>query len=81
MDSSLTGRKYMPNIHTITTAEELKTRIKADVSVTVPLEGIAIEASSSYLRSVETSKTSKLRSYRSLKRSFKMIPSELMLST
>ena len=58
MDSSLTGRKYMPNIHTITTSEELKTRIKADVSVTVPLEGIAIEASNSYLRSVKTSDTS-----------------------
>ena len=58
MDSSLTGRKYMPNIHTITTSEELKTRIKVDVSVTVPLEGIAIEASSSYLRSVKTSDTS-----------------------
>ena len=61
MDSSLTGRKYMPNIHTITTSEELKARIKADVSVTVPLEAIAIEASSSYLRSVETSKTSLLQ--------------------
>ena len=58
VDSSLTGRKYMPNIHTITTSEELKARIKADVSVTVPLEGIAIEASSSYLRSVKTSDTS-----------------------
>ena len=58
LDSSLTGRKYMPNIHTITTSEELKTRIKADVSVTVPLEGIALEASSSYLRSVKTSNTS-----------------------
>ena len=58
MDSSLTGRKYMPNIHTITTSEELKTRIKADVSVTVPLEGIATEASSSFLRSVKTSDTS-----------------------
>lgn len=58
LNSSLTGRKYMPNIHTITTSEELKARIKADVSVTVPLEGVAIEASSSYLRSVKTSDTS-----------------------
>ena len=58
LDSSLTGRKHMPNIHTITTSDELKARIKADVSVTVPLEGVAIEASSSYLRSVKTSDTS-----------------------
>lgn len=58
VDSSLTGRKYMPNIHTITTSEDLKARIKADVSVTVPLEGIAIEASNSYLRTLKTSDTS-----------------------
>lgn len=52
------GRKHMPKMHTITTSEELKTRIKADVSVTVPIQGIAIESSSSYLRSVKTSDTS-----------------------
>ena len=57
MDPSITGRKYTPNMHTITTSEELKTRIKADVSVTIPLEGIAIEASNIYLRSVKTSDT------------------------
>ncbi|KAL8882272.1 MAG: hypothetical protein Q9198_000703 [Flavoplaca austrocitrina] len=45
-------------MHTITTSEELKTRIKADVSATVPLEGIAIESTSSYLRSMKTSDTS-----------------------
>ena len=44
-------------MHTITTSEELKSRIKADVSATVPLEGVAIESTSSYLRTVETSKT------------------------
>ena len=48
----------MPNIHTITTSEELRTRIKADVSATIPLEGIAIESTNSYLRSVKTSETS-----------------------
>ncbi|KAL8686896.1 MAG: hypothetical protein Q9218_006784 [Villophora microphyllina] len=58
LDPSLTGRKYIPNMHTITTSEELKARIKADVSATLPLEGIAIEATSSYLRSVKTSETS-----------------------
>ncbi|KAL8834529.1 MAG: hypothetical protein Q9170_003711 [Blastenia crenularia] len=58
LDPSVTGRKYMPNMHTITTSEELKSRIKADVSATVPLEGIAIESTSSYLRSVKTSDTS-----------------------
>ncbi|KAL8848497.1 MAG: hypothetical protein Q9221_006499 [Calogaya cf. arnoldii] len=38
--------------------EELKTRIKADVSATIPIEGIAVESTSSYLRSVKTSDTS-----------------------
>ncbi|KAI4275065.1 MAG: hypothetical protein LQ337_003476 [Flavoplaca oasis] len=57
-DPSVTGRKYIPNMHTITTSEELKTRIKADVSATVPLEGIAIESINSYLRSVKMSDTS-----------------------
>ncbi|MCJ1396857.1 hypothetical protein MMC11_000047 [Xylographa trunciseda] len=56
--SSSTDRKYTPNIHTITTSEELKSRIKADVNATIPLEGAKIEATSSYLRSVQTSKTS-----------------------
>ncbi|KAL9629070.1 MAG: hypothetical protein Q9204_005488 [Flavoplaca sp. TL-2023a] len=37
VDPSVTGRKYIPNMHTITTSEELKTRIKANVSATVPL--------------------------------------------
>ena len=45
-------------MHTITTSEELKTRIRADVSATVPLEGIAIESTNSYLRSVKRSDTS-----------------------
>ena len=48
----------MPNIHTITTSEELRTRIKAEVSVTIPLEGLAIESTNTYLRSVKTSDTS-----------------------
>ncbi|KAL8994485.1 MAG: hypothetical protein Q9169_005558 [Polycauliona sp. 2 TL-2023] len=58
VDASVTGREYRPNMHTITTSEELKRRIKTDVSATIPLEGIAIESSSSYLRSVKTSNTS-----------------------
>ncbi|KAL8833645.1 MAG: hypothetical protein Q9176_007882 [Flavoplaca citrina] len=58
VDPSVTGRKYIPNMHTITTSEELKTRIKADVEATVPLEGVAIESTNSYLRSVKTSDTS-----------------------
>ena len=61
LDPNITGRKYMPNMHTITTSEELKTRIKADVSAIVPLEGATIESTGSYLRSVKTSDTSILQ--------------------
>jgi len=56
--STSTDRKYTPNIHTVTTSDELKSRIKADVNATIPLEGAKIEATSSYLRSIQTSNTS-----------------------
>ena len=42
----------------MTTHQELESRIKADVSARIPLEGLAIEATSSYLRSVKISETS-----------------------
>ncbi|KFG78584.1 hypothetical protein MANI_002969 [Metarhizium anisopliae] len=44
--------------HLITTAEELKSRIKADVKATIPLEGVSVETENSYLRNVQTSSTS-----------------------
>ncbi|EXU98773.1 hypothetical protein X797_008247 [Metarhizium robertsii] len=44
--------------HLITTAEELKSRIKADVKATIPLEGVSVETENSCLRNVQTSSTS-----------------------
>lgn len=44
--------------HVISTSEELKSRIKADVKATIPLEGVSVETENSYLRNVKTSSTS-----------------------
>lgn len=51
-------RKISSNIHSVSTNEELKTRIKADFKADVPLEGFSIKTENSYLSSVATSDTS-----------------------
>ncbi|KAI9771828.1 MAG: hypothetical protein M1840_001598 [Geoglossum simile] len=48
-------------MHSVSTSEELSTRIKADVSATIPLEGMTIEASSSYLRETKITKKTLLQ--------------------
>ncbi|KAL9609492.1 MAG: hypothetical protein Q9167_005741 [Letrouitia subvulpina] len=51
-------RKFSSNIHSVSTNDELKTRIKADFKADVPLEGVSIKTENSYLSSVATSDTS-----------------------
>ena len=46
------------SIHSITDAEELKSRIQADLKADIPLEGVSIKTENSYLSSVEISNTS-----------------------
>jgi hypothetical protein len=52
------GRDIERNVHSVSTANELKTRIKADFKANVPIEGVSLNTENSYLRSVETSDTS-----------------------
>jgi hypothetical protein len=52
------GRDIERNVHSVSTDNELKTRIKADFKADVPLEGVSITTENSYLSSVETSDTS-----------------------
>ena len=49
------------NIHSISTVDELKTRIKADFKANVPLEGVTLSTENSYLSSIETSETTLTR--------------------
>ena len=49
------------NIHSISTVDELKTRIKADFKAIVPLEGVTASMENSYLTSIETSETTLTR--------------------
>lgn len=49
------------NVHSISTSEELKDRIKADLKATIPLEGASFKTENSYLSTVETSETSLTR--------------------
>ena len=46
------------NVHSISTSEELKSRIQADLKANIPLEGASIKTENSYLSSLEISKTS-----------------------
>lgn len=49
------GNKSTPNIYSIETLEELKQAIKSEVKASVPIQGVRVEASSSFLKSVKLS--------------------------
>ena len=52
------GQDVQRNVHTVSSVEELKTRIKADFKANIPLEGVSVITENSYLSSLETSDTS-----------------------
>lgn len=53
--------KFVTNLHSVSTDEDLKTRIRSDLKATVPLEGALVHTENSYLSSVKTSDTSLTR--------------------